>query len=142
MRDHGDPNQGDPTIQANKVIHVTLPAGYDQGLGLGGGKGGRDPCAAYMSAASTALRGGEQVERPDPAKLLQFSECMRANGVPDFPDPTGGGLSLNRGSPGLNPDSPTFQNAQKECGRQVGLQGPLAGGAPQPGMILVTGSGP
>jgi hypothetical protein len=24
----------------------------------------------------------------NPTKMLAFSECMRANGIPDFPDPT------------------------------------------------------
>jgi hypothetical protein len=32
MRSHGDPNQADPTIDANKVIEITLPAGYHQGV--------------------------------------------------------------------------------------------------------------
>jgi hypothetical protein len=36
---------------------------------------------------------------------------------------------------------PTFQSAQKLCGKKTGLQGPLAGGAPQPGMIRVVVAG-
>jgi hypothetical protein len=104
------------------------------------GKGGaRNACAAYLSAASTALMGGQRPQRPDPAKLMAFSACMRVSGVPDFPDPSGGGLSLNRAKPDLNPNSPTFQNAQKVCGKKTGIQGPLAGGAPQPGMIMMNG---
>ena len=46
------------------------------------------PCGAYLTAASTALRGGQPLQKPDPAKLLKFSQCMRANGIPDFPDPS------------------------------------------------------
>jgi hypothetical protein len=135
MRRQGDPNQSDPTIDAQKVIEVTLPAGYGKGAGLGDGA-----CAAYMTAASTALRGGEPVEKPDQAALLKFSECMRANGISDFPDPSGGGLSLRRGGD-LDPNSPAFQHAQKLCGKQTGLQGPIAGGPPQPGMIRVQDAG-
>jgi hypothetical protein len=139
MRKHGDPNQADPTIGTDKVIQVTLPAGYDQGLGLGG-KGGSNPCGSYMNAASNALRAGQPVQKPDPAKLVKFSACMRANGIPDFPDPSGGGLSLRRGGD-LDPSNPAFQHAQKLCGKQTGLQGPIAGGPPQPGMIRVVGAG-
>ena len=139
VRSHGDPNQSDPTIDAQKVIEVTLPAGYDKGPGLGG-KNGSNPCAGYMSAASTALRGGRPVEKPDQAALLKFSQCMRANGVPDFPDPSGGGLSLRRGGD-LDPSNPAFQHAQKLCGKQTGLTGPIAGGPPQPGMIRVQDAG-
>ena len=140
MRRHGDPDQTDPTIEPDKVIQVTLPAGYAQGAGLGG-KDGRKPCGVYMNAASSALRGGAAPAKPDPAKLLKFSECMRANGIPDFPDPTGNGLSIRRGGD-LDPNNPAFRSAQKVCGKQVGLQGPLAGGAPQPGMIRVVAGAP
>jgi hypothetical protein len=139
MRSHGDPKQSDPTIDAQKVIEVTLPAGYDKGPGLGGNDGS-SPCAGFMSAASTALRGGRPVEKPDQAALLKFSECMRANGIPDFPDPSGGGLSLRRGGD-LDPSNPAFQHTQKLCGKQTGLTGPIAGGAPQPGMIKVQVAG-
>ena len=131
MRSHGDPNQADPTIDANKVIHITFPASWKGGA--------RNACSAYMGAASKALMGGQRPQRPDPAKLMAFSACMRVNGVPDFPDPSGGGLSLNGNKPDLNPHSPTFQNAQKVCGKKTGITGPLAGGPPQPGMIMANG---
>jgi hypothetical protein len=139
MRRHGDPNQADPTIEPDRVIQVTLPAGYAQGAGLGG-KDGNNACAGYMTAASNALRGGQPLQKPDPAKLLEFSQCMRANGIPDFPDPTGNGLSIRRGGD-LDPNNPAFRSAQKLCGKKIGLQGPLAGGAPQPGMIRVVVAG-
>jgi hypothetical protein len=49
----------------------------------------------------------------------QFSVCMRAHGLPNFPDPkvsAGGGMSLSLdNSSGLNPDSPQFKAAQKSC---------------------------
>jgi hypothetical protein len=136
-RSHGDPNQVDPTIDANKVIHITFsgngPADF--------GKGSNDPCSAYLTAASTALRGGKPLPKPDPAKLEKFSQCMRAHGVPDFPDPSGGGLSI-QSHPGsdLNPNNPTFKNAGKLCGKKYGLP-VFAGGSPPPGAIEATSSG-
>ena len=158
MRANGDPTQTDPTIDANKVIHITFspsaanrpPAGGGSGgggltTGGPGGKGGigGGTCGAYLTAASTALRGGKTLERPAPAKLEQFSQCMRANGIADFPDPTGGGLALQSGSSSdLNPNNPTFQSASKTCAKKTGLQG-LGGATPQPGSIEATsGSGP
>jgi hypothetical protein len=139
MRSHGDPDQTDPTIEPDKVIQVTLPSGYDNGVGLGG-KGGANACGAYMAAASNALRGGRQLQKPDQGTLLKFSECMRANGIPDFPDPSGGGLSIRRGGD-LDPSNPAFQHAQKVCGKEAGVSGPLGGGPPQPGMIRVVRAG-
>lgn len=55
---------------------------------------------------------------------IKFSECMRAHGVPNFPDPSGGGGGFQIPN-GINPQSPAFQSAQKACG---GLLGPRSGG--------------
>lgn len=137
MRGHGDPDQVDPTIDANKVIHITIPANASgDGPDLGGPNGASGPCGSYLDAASTALRGGQPLPKPDPAKLLKFSECMRAHGIPDFPDPNGNGISLHT-TPGsdLNPNNPTFKNAGKVCAKQVGVLGLAFGGTPPPGAI-------
>lgn len=140
MRTHDDPGQSDPTIDINKVIWVALPAGYYNGLGLGG-KGGVNSCAHYMFAAQTDLKGGRAERRPDQAELLKFSQCMQADGFPDFPDPSANGLSLNLGDPVLNPNSPKFKNASKLCTRKTGVQG-LPSAAPQPGQVRIKGLAP
>jgi hypothetical protein len=145
MRSHGDPDQVDPTIDANKVIHITIPAGYNGNdpVDLGGNNGSNSPCPAYLTAASTALRGGQPLPKPDPAKLEKFSQCMRAHGIPDFPDPSpGGGLSIQT-HPGsdLNPHDAVFQNASKLCAKQAGVPGLGTPGTPQPGAIEAQSSG-
>jgi hypothetical protein len=143
MRDNGDPGQVDPTIDANGVIHITFPAGGNGPVDLGGpGGNSSNPCSAYLTAASTALRGGQPLQRPDPAKLEKYSQCMRAHGIPDFPDPTANGLSI-RVHPGsdLDPRNPTLQNASKLCAKKTGVPG--IGGTPQRGAIEATsGSAP
>jgi hypothetical protein len=48
------------------------------------------------------------------AQMLKLSVCMRAHGVPNFPDPTSSGLHIG---PNLDPNSPQFQAAQKACAR-------------------------
>lgn len=48
-----------------------------------------------------------------PGAALNFSQCMRAHGVSDFPDPgPGGGVNLPAG---INPSSPAFRAAQHAC---------------------------
>ncbi len=49
-------------------------------------------------------------------QALKFSACMRAHGVPSFPDPTAerGGISLSLGG-SVNPGSPQFRAAQQAC---------------------------
>jgi hypothetical protein len=144
MRSHGDPDQADPTIDANKVIHITIPANYNSNgpVDLGGDNGSNNPCSAYLNAASTALRGGQAPQKPDPAKLEKFSQCMRAHGIPDFPDPNGNGISLHS-EPGsdLNPHLPAFQNASKLCAKKAGVPQFANPGSPQPGMIEATSNG-
>lgn len=52
------------------------------------------------------------------ANFLKFSQCMRAHGLPTFPDPGAGGdggIGIRLDGIGLNPDSPTFQRAQQAC---------------------------
>jgi hypothetical protein len=147
MRAHGDPGQADPTIDANKVIHITwdpsIPGGYNGTYK--GGQGNSGPgqyCRSYLSEAQAELQGGQAQKAPSPAQLLKFSECMRANGIPDFPDPTGDSLSINRAAGGdLNPNNPTFQNASKVCAQRTGVSG-FSGGTPQPGTIELNGSDP
>jgi hypothetical protein len=59
---------------------------------------------------------------------IRAAECMRANGVPDFPDPSvttgpgGHGLRISIGSgagANLNPYSPAFKAAQAKCTKLV-----------------------
>jgi hypothetical protein len=131
MRSHGDPGQVDPTVDANKVIQITLPQGYAEGLRGGSGR----LCASYLTAAQTALRGGEPPETTDLATAVKFAECMRSNGVPDFPDPTGDGQTFHA-NPGsnLDPANPAFQAASTLCANKTGFA-KFGGGSPQPGQI-------
>jgi hypothetical protein len=139
MRSHGDPNQVDPTVDATKVIQVTLPAGYAGGL-----RGGSGACGSYLSAAETALGGGTPTASSSDATGLRFARCMRANGVPSYPDPTGNGNSqavhVSSGSD-LNPANPTFQAASTLCTHKTGFQNKFSSGPPQPGSINVNMAG-
>jgi hypothetical protein len=143
LRSHGFPTLSDPTIDANKVIHIIVPPGingdasqvYQKSSAYG-------PCNPYLTAAQTALRGGVPLQRPDPAKLEKFSQCMRANGIHDFPDPTSSGLQI-RVSPGsdLNPKNPTFQKARQTCANQVGIPQLAGGPGSQAGAIQIQQQG-
>ena len=60
------------------------------------------------------------------AELRQLATCMRSHGEPNFPDPsTNGNLLITRSS-GIDPNSPQFQTAQKDCAQY------FPGGAPPP----------
>jgi hypothetical protein len=136
MRSHGDLGQIDPTVDANKVIQITLGAGYN-GQGL---RGENDACGSYLSAAQTALGGGTPPGSSSEATALKFAQCMRANGVPDYPDPTGTNQAAHAASASeLN--SPAFQAASTLCAKKTGYQSKFSTGVPQPGSINVNMAG-
>lgn len=62
------------------------------------------------------------------AQGIKFADCMRSHGVPNFPDPSGGGggIHIQIGS-GVNPASPAFQQAQSACRKLLPGGGPGAG---------------
>lgn len=150
MRSHGDPGQADPTVDASKVIHVTMPPSIPGGIF---GTNGQDPsggpgvhCATYLNDASKALAGpgSSSVKTPDQATLDKFSACVRANGIPDFPDlkeSSNGGSHFQSNGGDLSPGNPALQNAMKLCGKKFGMQG---GESTSPGSIVqdFAGGGP
>lgn len=80
--------------------------------------------AACGSAGNdTGTAGSSNNASNDKAKI-KFSVCMRANGVPRFPDPSSrGGINISSGS-GINPFSPAFKAAQAKCQKLLPGAGP------------------
>lgn len=109
MRAHGVANFPDPS--AGGGIHVTAGSGLDP----------QSPAfqRARQSCEHLLPGGGPPAQVPESVKqsALKEAECMRAHGLPNYPDPTfpkGGGI-MQMMPPGLNPDSPAVQKAQKAC---------------------------
>ena len=62
---------------------------------------------------------------------LQYARCMRANGVPNFPDPNAGGGFLFHTGNGVDPSSPAFQAARAKCQKLL-PSGPTPGSTTHP----------
>jgi hypothetical protein len=110
MRSHGVPSFPDP-VNGRLV------------LGQGGSTGVNPSSPAFQSASqsckSLAPQGTASPAQSaqSSAKAVKFAQCMRAHGVPNFPDPTsvgGGNFSMNL-PPGVDPNSPQFQAAGQAC---------------------------
>ncbi|HYU66587.1 MAG TPA: hypothetical protein VEK09_07515, partial [Jatrophihabitantaceae bacterium] len=71
--------------------------------------------AACGQGAGTSNATSSPSTDPRDAALL-YAQCMRTNGVPDFPDPDANGrFSLSHGEGGVDQDDPTFRAAAEKC---------------------------
>jgi len=88
-----------------------------------GGCGSRaaSPRVASLNGSSAtpgASPGGGNPAGASPSvrhDLARFAACIRAHGVPEFPDPNAQGMFDVGGSSGIDPSSPQFQAAEKKC---------------------------
>lgn len=115
MRSHGVPDFPDPNAQGD--IAVTP---------------GEVKSPAFQSAQQACRRFAPNKGNPPHMTAsqyraaVQFSECMRTHGAPDFPDPTttppqNGPVLVLKGmmfapGPGFDPGSPAFRQAAQRCG--------------------------
>jgi hypothetical protein len=63
---------------------------------------------------------------------IAFAKCMRANGVPNFPDPNPSGDFELGSAGGLGPSSPAFTAAQAKCQKFMGTPCGLGGSSVSP----------
>jgi hypothetical protein len=73
-------------------------------------------CLAVSAAGCGGPGGSADPGSAGSGNGVRFAECMRAHGVPNFPDPSGGGVNLS----GINQNSPQYQHAAGICGRPAG----------------------
>ena len=121
MRSHGVPNFPDP---------VLTPSG-----GYGYRTTGIDPHSAAFQGALQACKAlpspwqstGQQLSPAQQQAWLSWAKCIRAHGVPNFPDPTfsGGGAVQISGAGGSS--SPQLQSAMDACKSQMPSTGGLGG---------------
>jgi hypothetical protein len=132
MRSHGVSDFPDPNGQGNIQIHVN-------GSGAPGGND-LDPNNPTFKAAEAACKSLSPEHQMTPAQqeamhtaMLKYSQCMRAHGVPDFPDPVAGGGLQIKVSPGsdLDPENPQNKTATAACKQ---FQPKPAAGGPGPAL--------
>jgi hypothetical protein len=127
MRAHGVTNFPDLGTNGHGGIQIQQTNG---GISVNGVQVNGPAFQSAMSACRSKLPNGGQPPPLDAARraaALQFSQCMRSHGVPNFPDPTftngGAELQLRAGS-GIDPNSPAFKAAQAACGTPFGKSPP------------------
>jgi hypothetical protein len=74
-------------------------------------------CGASMAGCGSTSHASQTSANATSASGLRFSQCMRANGVPNFPDPGPNGFQIRPGSGILK--SPAGQSAFNACTRYL-----------------------
>jgi hypothetical protein len=109
MRDNGITEFPDPERNGDNGIGLSLPEGTDPH---------DEDFKAAEEACEDLMPGPDEGETIDPeiyAALLEYSECMRENGIENFPDPQPGGGIMMNGDMGFDPESEEFQAADEAC---------------------------
>jgi hypothetical protein len=115
-------------IGSAAVAAVALAA-----AGCGGGSSsGVAEVDTGAATTTTSAGGGTGSGSGKSARALKYAQCMRSNGVPNFPDPVNGRTTLRLGpnSNGVNPQTPQFKSAQQAC-KEFAPEGLAQGGDPQ-----------
>ena len=124
MRANGVPNFPDPGSNGSRGIAIQQRVGSGASLTVNGVTVSSPAFQSAMTACRSKLPNGGRppaFSASQRAAMLKFSRCMRTHGVPNFPDPsfgTGGrvGIRFGPGS-GVDPSSPSFQQAQAACAK-------------------------
>lgn len=116
----GNPAAYAQCMRANGIPNFPDPGGAGQGVHL---PAGMDPNSPELRKADTACR-KYMPEAPvkdgkgDPwtaADKLKYAQCMRAGGVPRFPDPKADGSMVIDEASGVDPESAQFKRAAEAC---------------------------
>lgn len=108
MRDNGIDEFPDPEISEGRM-GLSLPEGIDPES---------DEFKAAEEACEDLQPGPDEDATIDPdryAALLEYAECMRENGIDEFPDPEPNGGIIMNGDMGFDPESDEFQAADEIC---------------------------
>jgi hypothetical protein len=116
MRSHGVPTFPDPSANEGTLGAMVSAAGID--IQSPTVQAALKACKQYTPTQNvTPAQSAAQN-----AQALQFSQCMRSHGVPNYPDPSSatgtgtGAVHLNLNGTGIDLSSPTVQAAAKACG--------------------------
>jgi len=114
MRTHGEPNMPEPVIEGRSV-HIVLTPGLD-------------PNSPRFTAANNACKHllpdngvpGNTITAADQADYLEAAACMRAHGVPNFPDPAfeNGNVTFNIRT-SIDTNSSEYKSALAVCQKLI-----------------------
>ena len=129
-----------PDHRPDGVINITIPQGVTDTSISSEAHGGSGPCSQYELAAENDLRAANPVAPPPTqAQLVQYVDCMRANGVPDYPDP--GPNNETKFPAERGPEQPDVRERQQGLRQAVNAPAWWIAGTGPPGDVVVSSAG-
>jgi hypothetical protein len=115
MRKNGEPGFPEPNSQGDFLFKATGGPNATSGVNPNSPtfQAAQKACKALAPVTPTAGQDSSLL-----AQALKYSQCMRTNGVPNYPDPkeSGGKVEMFIGAgDGVNTNSPQFQKATQAC---------------------------
>jgi hypothetical protein len=116
MRTHGVPSFPDPNAQGQfPPVQIGRNGVSQQAV--------QSAETACQSVHPGGAQGGGQQQSGRLTQALNFSKCMRAHGVPNFPDPSASNGGMGYNLAGVDTHSPQYQSAQQACRSQQSAGG-------------------
>jgi hypothetical protein len=118
MRQHGIPDFPDPVVDQNGQLSLPEgPAGEHLKTELNANPDAQRACQPILDRLPASARNSRpEYTQEDLANLLKFAQCMRRNGIPDFPDPKAdGSFPLAGTSMAAEGKSPRVLAAMQAC---------------------------
>lgn len=129
MRDNGIEDFPDPTVGEDGTLQFAPPGGEDGVLGDDADelvRVAQEECGDILATLPVGP-GGDAADDLTVETFVAFSECMREEGIEDFPDPGPDGLPDLQALQQLDTTTPAFQAAADTCADEVGFGGGLGG---------------
>ena len=74
-------------------------------------------CTVAVSACGSSKSSHRKKSSRSHASAIAFADCMRAHGVPNFPDPGPARRRADLAGTGINRHAPAFQSASRRCAK-------------------------
>jgi hypothetical protein len=122
MRAHGVPDFPDPDTNGDFHLSDNQQGGGSKGSGsnsVSSQETAADHVCHHLLAAGPQLNAAQNQHAL--SQLVKYAQCMRAHGVPNFPDPhtTNGGIGVPSGigfdMSGIDQNSPQYRSAEQAC---------------------------
>ena len=112
MRSNGVPNWPDPST--NGVFDKAKLTSQQLGASTAKVQAAQGACGHLLPNGGSGPTAAQAQQAK--AQALRFSQCVRAHGVPNFPDPDSTGRIPDPATVGIDQGSPKFRAANQACG--------------------------